>query len=463
MHSISIIIFLFLAACAGATGLPTSVTAIVGNFARGPVDFAVEVDVAKFGSMFGSSDAGAFPAESQARQFFRNGGGTAFIVRIDPDRPLGEALAGSPSPPRLRGLGALLPLSDLGLLVCPELTALPDPQLNQCLLTLAELGKTRPLFTLLDPPPGVATVAEMVAWRQSHLPTDLANAAIHFPTLSVDPATWSGGSSAVRINIGASGTMAAVFAANDAARGIWKTPAGTTAKFVAEGLTIVLSNNDIDSLNLAGVDSLRNLAPHGLIVWGGRTLSIDNDDKYIATARTRRWILQSLQRDLSDAALQENDGALWTSLRSRTEAFLYELYQAGAFQGTKPEDAWFARCDSTTTSVADIAAHRTNVLFGVSLLRPAEFMLETITLDTLDTARPMPEVQLLISPPFAGEIVLSYPGSPGFRHTLLSSPTLTTGSWFDPGAAPGNGAWVRERVPVIGAKRFFRVKTESAW
>ncbi len=463
MRALLISVLIVFAAAAGAAGLPTAVTAIVGNFARGPVDFAVEADAGKFVALFGSATPGAFPAEAQARQFFRNGGGSVFVVRVDPARPLAEALAGTMQPPALRGLGALLPLSDLGLLVCPELTGLTDAGRDACLLVIAALGETRPLFTILDPPPGVVTSSGMVAWRQAHLPDDFAQGALYFPNVTVDPAKWSGGSSAERISIGASGTVAAVIAANDAIRGIWKSPAGSTATLVAEGFATNLTNLESDSLNQAGVDSLRSFQPPTLLVWAARTLSSAPEDIYISSVRTRRWITRSLERELSDAAVQANGPALWTSLQQRADAFLYGLYQAGAFAGTRPQDAYFVRCDASTTSAADIAAHRVKVFLGVSMLRPAEFSTAIVTLATLDAARPTPAVPLMISPPIAGEIVLTYPGTPGFRHRLESSPTLAPGGWVQPAPAAGTGAWFRENVTPTGGKRLFRVRTEPGW
>ncbi len=459
----TVLLILLFAVRALGVGLPTAETAVVGSFAKGPVDVAVTVNAAEFGLLFGANDPTPFPAEIQVRQFFRNGGGSLSVVRVDPGKPLDLALPGGITPPHLTGLGALLPLSNLGILVCPEITTLPAPAMAQCLARIEVLGASAPLFTVLDPPPSVTNVTQMVAWRQANLATDLAHFAIYFPRLTVDPATWTGGSSAVRINIGASGTMAAVIAKNDANRGIWESPAGATATLVTEGLEILLSNNEQDSLNPAGIDALRVFPQTGPIAYGARTLSIDPEDKYISTARTRRWIRRSLERGLSDAALQANGIPLWTNLRSRAESFLHSLYLAGVFVRNRPEEAYFVRCDASTTSTADIDAHRVNVLIGFSLLRPAEFTLENIRLATLNPFLTAPAFPLLISPPFAGKIILSYPTTPGFNHSLLSSGTLGAGTWFDPGPTLGDGAWKRVTLPTADPRRFFRVKTSAGW
>ena len=458
-----VLVFLLIMIRAMGMGLPTSDVAVVGSFSKGPVDVAVDVDALTFGTLFGSARPGLHPAESQARQFFRNGGSRITVVRIDSGKPLVDALTGSLDPAHPAGLGALLPMSDLGILICPEITELDAPGISSCLDVVAELGTTRPLFTLLDPPAGITTAAAMVTWRQTNLPAGLSHAAIHFPALSVDPSTWSGGTSATRITMGTSGTMAAVFRNNDATREIWKSPAGPTATFLAEGLEVPLTTTGLEALNLAGVCSLRNHPTYGNIVWGSRTLDSDVENLYISIARTRRWVVRSLERMLSDAALENNGSPLWNNLQTRAELFLSNLYFQGAFAGSTPAEAYFVRCDSSTNSVADIDAHRVNILIGASYGLPAEFTVDTVTLATLDPNRPVPVVPLLVSPPVLGEIILSYPTAPGFLHTLQSSGFLTPGSWSDGTELPGDGAWIRRRFATSDPRRFFRVKTSAGW
>lgn len=453
-----LVIFLIMIRALGAS-LPTAEVAVVGSFARGPVDVAVEVNPTTFDTLFGSSQVGLHPAESQVRQFFRNGGSSLAVVRIDSGKSLLAGLTGSLDPAQPAGLGALLPLSDLGLLVCPEITDLTPSGISSCLDVVATLGAGRPLFTLLDPPPGLTTAAAMVTWRQDNLTTDLSHVAIHFPALSVDPAAWSGRTSTARITVGTSGTMAAVFQKNDTTRKIWKSPAGPTTTFLAEGLEPPLTSPELESLNTAGICSVRNLSPYGNVAWGSRTLDSDAEKRYIPVVRTRRWMVRSLERMLSDAALESNGPVLWSNLRTRTEFFLNELFSQGTFAGVRASEAYFVRCDASTTTFADLDAHRVKVVIGASFLRPAEFTVDTLTLDTLDPNRPMPEVPLLVSPAILGEVILSYPTTSGFLHSLQSTGFLTSGTWSPGTELPGDGTWIRQRFPTADPRRFFRVTT----
>ena len=50
------------------------------------------------------------------------------------------------------------------------------------------------------------------------------------------------------------------------------------------------------------------------------------------------------------------------------------LFRQGAFQGASPKDAYFVRCDSSTTTQNDIDLGIVNVVVGFAPLKPAEFV-----------------------------------------------------------------------------------------
>jgi phage tail sheath protein FI len=54
------------------------------------------------------------------------------------------------------------------------------------------------------------------------------------------------------------------------------------------------------------------------------------------------------------------------------------LFRQGAFQGATPQDAYFVRCDRSTTTQADIDLGIVNVLVGFAPLKPAEFVIVQI-------------------------------------------------------------------------------------
>ena len=62
------------------------------------------------------------------------------------------------------------------------------------------------------------------------------------------------------------------------------------------------------------------------------------------------------------------------------------LYRRGAFQGSSPGEAFFVKCDSETTTQADIDQGIVNVLVGFAPLKPAEFVMVKISQKAGQTA-----------------------------------------------------------------------------
>ena len=54
---------------------------------------------------------------------------------------------------------------------------------------------------------------------------------------------------------------------------------------------------------------------------------------------------------------------------------MHDLFRQGAFQGTKPKDAYLVKCDSETTTQSDINNGIVNIYIGFAPLKPAEFVI----------------------------------------------------------------------------------------
>jgi len=82
---------------------------------------------------------------------------------------------------------------------------------------------------------------------------------------------------------------------------------------------------------------------------------------------------------LEELAGEPNTEPLWQTVRRRTEEeILVPLWRDGRLMGTKPEEAFFVRCDRTTMTQADLDAGRLVVLVGHAPVRPAEFVVVRI-------------------------------------------------------------------------------------
>jgi len=435
-------------------GLPTPETALLGKFARGPVDVPVKVGPAEFATIFSSANAAAWPAEVQARQFFANGGAALYVVRVTGAAPLADALGGSPT--NLSGLYALEPLSDLRLLITPELSLLPAGSFTKTLAAFRAFLEPRRIFFLLDPPPGLASASDAVNWVTAAMPSDAAFCATYFPYLEVllDGAP---------LTIPASGVMAGIYAANDAASAIWHSPAGTSLPIQAQALSPVLSSSDLTLLNTYNLNAIRQFPGTGIVPWGARTLDRNNiENLYLSVARTRSWMAASIQRALAFAAVTDDAEPMWSQIRSVVGNFLLSLYQQGAFAGTTPSTAYFLRCDSTTTTAADIAAHRVNLAYGVAFLRAGEFDFNLLSAPTYDATKPVPRPGINLGA-LPDNLVLAYPTVPGFNYVVQFTPDLQSGVWMQSSApVSGDGAWRRGVVPTSPDQAFYRLQISPA-
>ena len=111
-------------------------------------------------------------------------------------------------------------------------------------------------------------------------------------------------------------------------------------------------------------------------IWGARTLADGASEwRYVPVRRLVTMISQSVARGTRWVATEPNGEPLWESIRRDVGAFLHALWRIGALVGTKPEEAFFVRCDSGTMTQADIDSGRFIALIGVAPLRPAEFII----------------------------------------------------------------------------------------
>lgn len=139
-------------------------------------------------------------------------------------------------------------------------------------------------------------------------------------------------------------------------------------------MTLALSEEAVEDLTPAGVNVVRRL-PTGLVLWGARTLAVgDPEWKYVNGRRLALFLERSIDEGTRWAAFEPNGEALWSEVRRSVESFLLSLHPSGAFEGTRPEDAYFVRCDRTTMTQDDIDNGRLVILVGFAPVRPAEFI-----------------------------------------------------------------------------------------
>lgn len=210
------------------------------------------------------------------------------------------------------------------------------------------------------------------------------NAAVYFPWLQTsDPLT------AAPLLAPPSGFVAGIYGREDSANGVWKSPAGietTLAGATGVAPSGVMTDPQHGILNENAINSLRQFPGVGSpVVFGARTTAGSDANtaqqqwKYVAVRRTALFIEQTLYSNLNWAVFQGNDTPLWNALTQEVAAFMLSLFRQGAFAGKTPREAFVVQCDSTTTTSADVALGRVNILVGFAPLVPAEFVIVQIS------------------------------------------------------------------------------------
>jgi len=256
------------------------------------------------------------------------------------------------------------------LMVLPPDAAVPVTSLYG---TASVRCKNRRAFLLMDPPDSW-TDAQIASTGVNALRIGLVKdySALFFPKITIDE-------NGLKKDIGPAGAIAGLCARIDSTRGVWKAPAGTEADLRGVvGLKQRFSDGENGILNPRAINTIR-IFPNGIVNWGARTM--DGDDgfgseyKYIPIRRLALFIEESLYRGLKWVVFEPNDEPLYAQIRLNVGAFMHDLFRQGAFQGQKPSDAYFVKCDTETTTQADRNLGIVNIWVGFAPLKPAEFVI----------------------------------------------------------------------------------------
>ncbi len=268
------------------------------------------------------------------------------------------------------GLEALAEIDDIAIVAAPDAGAMDAPdQAADRLISHAERCRYR--IAVIDGPEG----SSINAIREFRGRFDSKYAALYHPWIEVlDPlAATAPGVPQPRLMLPPSGFVCGIYARSDIERGVHKAPANE----VVRGLTrfeMNINKPRQDVLNPEGVNCLRFFEGRGNRVWGARTISSDPEWKYVNVRRLFIYLEHSIDKATQWAVFEPNNERLWAGLRRSVADFLFVMWRDGALLGSKPEEAFFVRCDRSTMSQNDIDNGRLICLVGVAPVRPAEFV-----------------------------------------------------------------------------------------
>ncbi|MER7756220.1 phage tail sheath subtilisin-like domain-containing protein [Kitasatospora sp. NPDC097643] len=280
------------------------------------------------------------------------------------------------------GLTALGEIDDIAIVAMPDtVTLAEDPQKEAVDGLIDHCEQLHYRMAIVDPPPN----SSMTGVRQFRSQFDSTYAALYYPWLRiVDPTRRPDpGGPTPMLEVPPSGFVAGIYARSDIERGVFKAPANEVVHGMSEFVTNVTYDRQ-SVLNPEGINALRFFEGRSNRVWGARTMSSDPEWKYVNVRRLFIYLEHSIDKSTQWAVFEPNNERLWASVRQSIEDFLLVTWKSGALMGTKPEEAFFVRCDRTTMTQNDIDNGRMICLIGVAPTYPAEFVIFRIGQFTAD-------------------------------------------------------------------------------
>jgi phage tail sheath protein FI len=315
--------------------VPTHTTAFVGAIGSQTVSPLLTSSTEFDRFQQGEADPGMVQA---VRAFFNEGGKRLYVAAT---------------------LDAIESLADVSIVAAPGNTS---AEMAQALIDHAERpGAHR--IAVLDAPVG-STMASVLAYRRAF---DSSHAALYHPwVVSIVEGR--------EMVMPASPFVCGIFARQDFEQGVHKAPSNLVVNGAVR-FERAINKAEQDVLNPEGINCLRFFEGRGMRVWGARTLSSDPEWKYVNQRRCFNYLQASIERGTRWAVFEPNGERLWSSLHQTISDFLYSAWRNGALLGTKPEEAFFVKCDRSTMTQNDIDNGRVVCQVGVAFLQPSEFVI----------------------------------------------------------------------------------------
>jgi len=350
--------------------------------------------------------------------YFANGGSSCYIVSVGlyeaSQRVQLSKIMGLPGYGLLDGLNELEEVSDISLLLIPESVNLNNADYSMLVRSVlqhcAHMGTRFAIFDLFEgdkPDPDLSILRDMFGSE------NLSNGCVYYPFVWINRnfvvnsdetnvKIWFNGSCQylnqikksdrqlyrfVRrsllkwpLALPSAGAVAGAYVTTDLLKGVWKSPANLKLSGV-EMPVVDLTNSQQELLNVdseggKSINSIRNFAERGTLVWGARTLAgNDNDWRYVPCRRFFIMVKESLVTSTHWAVFEPNDTGTWMKVRAMIETYLTLKWQNGALAGIHAHQAFYVKCGlGSTMSKLDILEGRLNVEVGLAILRPAEFI-----------------------------------------------------------------------------------------
>ncbi|KAF7785715.1 hypothetical protein PRUB_a0080 [Pseudoalteromonas rubra] len=179
--------------------------------------------------------------------------------------------------------------------------------------------------------------------------------------------------------------MAGIYSRVDNAQGVWIAPANVSPVGVTAPLIDITRNQqeglNVDASSGKSINAIRSFTGRGTLVWGARTTDGNSLDwRYINVRRLFIAMETDISKALEAYVFKPNEHNTWVEIKIMIEAYLFGLFERGAFAGETPEQSYQVMIgQGETMSEQDILDGFMKVSIKVAPLRPAEFIVLTFS------------------------------------------------------------------------------------
>jgi len=286
-----------------------------------------------------------------------------------------EIIGNDGGPDKRTGIHAFKVIDEISIICAPGIT---KGGVQQAILEYCEALN---IFAILDAPATLDGLSEYSLPATldglSKLSAKCASkqAALYFPWVNIYDADAKEDRA-----IAPSGFVAGIYNRVDAQRGVHKAPANEIVR-LAKSLTCTLSDEEQESLNVQGINCIREFSDLGIRVWGARTTicATDSEWRYVNVRRVFNMVEKSIEKNSKWAVFEPNDKFLWIKLKRNITSFLTRVYNSGALVGANAGEAFFVNCDESINPQENIDAGIVTVEIGIAVVKPAEFIVFKIS------------------------------------------------------------------------------------
>ena len=212
---------------------------------------------------------------------------------------------------------------------------------------------------------------------------EMSCAALYWPWLFYLPANEPPPAGTSADVLPPSALAAGILARKDLARGPFVGAANETLRQVV-GVTQPVDDDsdaqlyepdpDAGGFPVAAANVFRPFPGYGVQAWGARTLSTDPWLRFLSVRRTLTAIEVKMKRALDIVVFEPNGPNLWAQLATVALSVLLPLYELGAMRGSRPEEAFYVRCDESVNPPQAVLDGQLVLEVGVAIAAPAEYV-----------------------------------------------------------------------------------------